>query len=417
MKESRNLEFKSQVSNSFLKTVSAFANFGSGTILFGIDDNGNVLGLDDPVKTCLDIENLINDTIVPKPNFKLSITHKNKVVTLEVLEGDNKPYLYKGKAYRRSDTASIEVDNFELKRLVLEGSNLLFEEIESSKQDLEFSYLNQKMLEKLEVPGSDETVLRTLVFFTKNRVFNNAAALFADHNQFPGIDIARFGESINIIKDRETHSNMCILKQYDNTVELFKKYYQYDVIESFERKTVDLIPEVAFREAVANALVHRTWDINSHIKIAMFDDKVEITYPSSLSYSSTEGCNSIGKINSICNPTVANVFFRLKLIENFGFSTRRINNSYKDSLVKPEFTVFENSIKIVLPTLTQKTLATKNEQVILDLMCHQQLLSSSQISKMSKFTKDKTIRNLNSLVDKGYIKKTGTGRGTKYYCN
>ena len=49
MKESRNLEFKSQVSNSFLKTVSAFANFGSGTILFGIDDNGNVLGLDDPV--------------------------------------------------------------------------------------------------------------------------------------------------------------------------------------------------------------------------------------------------------------------------------------------------------------------------------------------------------------------------------
>ena len=150
MKESRNLEFKSQVSNSFLKTVSAFANFGSGTILFGIDDNGNVLGLDDPVKTCLDIENLINDTIVPKPNFKLSITHKNKVVTLEVLEGDNKPYLYKGKAYRRSDTASIEVDTFELKRLVLEGSNLLFEEIESSKQDLEFSYLNQKMLEKLQ---------------------------------------------------------------------------------------------------------------------------------------------------------------------------------------------------------------------------------------------------------------------------
>ena len=417
MKESRNLEFKSQVSNSFLKTVSAFANFGSGTILFGIDDNGNVLGLDDPVKTCLDIENLINDTIVPKPNFKLSITHKNKVVTLEVLEGDNKPYLYKGKAYRRSDTASIEVDTFELKRLVLEGSNLLFEEIESSKQDLEFSYLNQKMLEKLEVPGSDETVLRTLGFFTKNRVFNNAAALFADNNQFPGIDIARFGESINIIKDRETHSNMCIRKQYDKTVELFKKYYQYDVIESFERKTVDIIPEVAFREAVANALVHRTWDVNSHIKIAMFDDKVEITSPGSLPNGLTQDEYLQGNISSLRNPTVANVFYRLKLIEIFGTGIRRVINSYKDSLVKPEFTVFENSIKIVLPTLTQKTLATKNEQVILDLMCHQQLLSSSQISKMSKFTKDKTIRNLNSLVDKGYIKKTGTGRGTKYFCN
>ena len=43
MKEARDLEFKEKISNSFLKTVSAFANYGEGRILFGVDDNGNAL--------------------------------------------------------------------------------------------------------------------------------------------------------------------------------------------------------------------------------------------------------------------------------------------------------------------------------------------------------------------------------------
>ena len=46
MKESRNLEFKEMIqSNTFLKTVSAFANYGTGRIVFGIDDDGLVKGI------------------------------------------------------------------------------------------------------------------------------------------------------------------------------------------------------------------------------------------------------------------------------------------------------------------------------------------------------------------------------------
>lgn len=71
MKESRELELKSTITNTFLKTVSAFSNYNSGRIIFGIDDNGKIIGLENIEELCLDLENKINDNIRPKPNFKI----------------------------------------------------------------------------------------------------------------------------------------------------------------------------------------------------------------------------------------------------------------------------------------------------------------------------------------------------------
>ena len=109
MKENKTLEYKSEVTNSFLKTVSAYANFSTGIIKFGVLDNGETCGIDSPEQTCLDIENKINDSINPKPEYSLSINRRNNTITLTVSEGKHKPYLYKGKAYKRSDTATVEV--------------------------------------------------------------------------------------------------------------------------------------------------------------------------------------------------------------------------------------------------------------------------------------------------------------------
>ena len=129
MKENKYLEFKSTVTNTFLKTVSAYSNFGDGEVLFGVNDDGTICGIENIEQVCLDIENKINDSISPKPDFELEIDDTEKMIRLIVREGEYKPYLYKGKAYRRSDSATIEVDQAELKNLVLEGSNLSFEEI------------------------------------------------------------------------------------------------------------------------------------------------------------------------------------------------------------------------------------------------------------------------------------------------
>ncbi len=106
MKENKNLEYKEKVTNTFLKTVSAFANYGEGKIVFGIKDNGETVGLNNLSDTCLK----------PKPDFSFSINQNKKVLTLYVKEGLHKPYLYKGKAYKRNDTATVEIDQIELKR-------------------------------------------------------------------------------------------------------------------------------------------------------------------------------------------------------------------------------------------------------------------------------------------------------------
>ena len=125
MRETRNLEFKETITSTFLKTVSAFSNYDGGTILFGIDDDGNIKGVSDIIKACLDIENKINDTISPQPDYVLEPNEVNKTIKLIVKSGLQKPYLYKSKAYKRNDSATIEVDTLEFSRLVLEGKILV----------------------------------------------------------------------------------------------------------------------------------------------------------------------------------------------------------------------------------------------------------------------------------------------------
>ncbi len=414
MKENKSLEFKVIASNTFLKTVSAFSNFGEGEILFGVNDDGSICGVQNPEQVCLDIENRINDSIAPKPDFELSIDEPEKVIRLKVREGAYKPYLYKGKAYRRSDSATIEVDQAELKRLVLEGSNLSFEEIACGEEKLFFEELSAKLKEKLEVSVASEDVLRTLGLFTKDRRYNNAAALLADVNHFHGIDMARFGASINEIMDRETVAGVSILKQYDAAVNMIKRYYQYEKISGIERKKVELIPETAYREAIANALVHRDWSIDAHIRIAMFPDRIEIKSPGGLPKGLTALEYENGEISCLRNPILGNIFFRMNYIEMFGTGITRIKHAYNEAKIKPQFVITDNVIGVILPVFTTGYDVTKDEAKIIAALEDKKQLSSSEIAKAAGFTKAKTLRLIEVLKVKEYIRVSGSGRGTKY---
>ena len=94
----------------------------------------------------------------------------------------------------------------------------------------------------------------------------------ADKNHFSGIDIVKFGENISIIQKRETFENISVLDAYEKALTVFRDYYQYEVIQGIDRKKVEKIPEAAFREAIANALIHRAWDVEAQIRVLMFDD-------------------------------------------------------------------------------------------------------------------------------------------------
>ena len=414
MKEHKRLEFKSTITNTFLKTVSAYSNFYGGEIVFGVNDDGSVCGIDNPDQVCLDIENRINDSISPKPDFEIDIDDSKKIIRLIVREGEDKPYLYKGKAYRRSDTASIEVDQAELKELVLQGSNLYFEELPCGKDDLLFQELSAKLMKNLDIKVVSEDILRTLGLFTKDKKFNNAAALLSDENDFYGIDIARFGNSINEIMDRETISKASVLKQYDAALNMIKRYYQYEEISEIERKKVDLVPEIAYREAIANALIYRDWSINSHIRISLFSDKIEIKSPGGLPRGITAEEYMKGDISCLRNPILGNVFFRLHYIEMFGTGVRRILLAYKDAKIKPKFEITDNVISVILPVTEDQYHVTNDEAKVMSALENGEQLSSSEIAKVTGYTKSKVLRLIEHLKEKDYIKIIGNGRGTKY---
>lgn len=414
MRESKYLEYKENLtSNTFLKTVSAYANYGEGKIVFGIDDSGIVIGISDPVNECLNLENKINDSIKPVPEYNLEIKDDSTII-LTVFEGMYKPYLYKGKAYKRNDSSTIEVERLEYNRLVLEGSNQSFEELTSSDQQLTFSKLSTELIRVMGIEQLTKDILKTLELYSDQNGFNNAAALLADNNHFKGIDIIRFGDSIDEIMERKTFENVSILSQMEQSIQMFHQYYRYEKIEGMERKSVDKIPEKAFREAVANALVHRMWDIPASIKISMYPDKIEISSPGELPAGLSEDEYLNGQISLLRNPIIGNVFFRLKYIEKFGTGILRINRAYANALIKPSYQIFSNSIKVILPVISTDYNLNETEKMLLAFLKNRNNLTRKEIEKLSGMEKTKIIRGLNNLIQKNIVQREGNGRGTRY---
>ena len=412
MRETYNLEFKEKISNSFLKTVVAYSNYTGGKILFGVNDNGEEVGIDRPIDAMLDIENMINDSIKPQVTYSLDFLDKS-IIELLVYPGDEKPYFYKSKSYKRNDSATIEIDNNELKRLILEGNNKSYDQITSYIEEYSFAYLENKLKEKLNINSIDTDVLKTLELIDSNNRLTNAGALISDKNTYNIIDMVRFGKDNNTILSRFQIKNISILKAYDQAIEKYREYYHYEIIEKAYRKKIEIIPEKAFREAIANALVHRNWMSKSFIQIAMKKNKICITSPGGLPSNLTAEEYLNGKISIMQNPIIGNVFFRLDIIESFGTGITRIKNSYRNSKNKPKFKIYNNSIEICLPKTKLQIPLTKDEEKVF-FTIKNKTLSSSQIASVVGFGKNKVLKILNQLIDKSYATKIGTGRGTKY---
>lgn len=414
MRETRILEFKETITNTFLETVSAFSNYDGGEILFGVDDDGNIKGLSNVKQACLDIENKINDNISPQPNYTLEIQNSEQTIKLSVKSGLQKPYLYKSKAYKRNDTSTIEVDTLEFSRLVLEGKNIRFEELPCKDRKLSFEILQSKLKEKIQIETSNRDTLKTLNLYDDVNGFNNAAGLLADKNHFPGIDIVKFGENISIIQKRITFENTSVLDIYEKALSVFRDYYQYEVIQGADRKMVEKVPEAAFREAIANALIHRVWDVDSQIRVSMFDDKIEVVSPGGLPSGITEDEYLSGKLSVLKNRNLANVFYRLGFVEIFGTGITRIKQVYSEALIKPSLEVSENAIQIVLPVYEESTNLTEDEKVVYKLLSRNMLKSMSEIAPYISFGKSKITKLLKDMEQKGVIAIEGKGKGTKY---
>ncbi len=431
--ETRQVEYKKNYSRNLLKTVSAYANYHNGYIILGIEDNGKISGVSDAEEVRLNLENTINDSIEPRPFYE--ITAKNiddkTVIVLKVYKGDYTPYLYRGKAYRRMDTATISVDSFSYKELVLEGRNLSFEQLPAKEQNLEFHLLERALKKELKISHLTDDMLVTIGLKEKN-LLNNAAALMADNNPLENAVIqlvAYPGESVLHIKDRLTVKNASLLEQYEAAMAFYRKHINIgENISGPYRVTVEEIPLIAFREAVANAIVHRDYLREGDIRIEFFSDKVAITSPGCLPAGISEPEYYNGTVSVLRNRIVAEIFLRLGIIEKLATGVRRIKEYYRDYDEKPVFKVYQNSITVILPKTTLNGSGTTNtvkeanyanhlnekERTIYQALLKKGPLTRSTLEEELNLKKTQTVSILKALREKKIVVQLGKGPNAKY---
>ena len=270
-------------------------------------------------------------------------------------------------------------------------------------QDLSFDILRASLEEEVGISSFGDDTLRTLGLLTLGEGFNNAAALLSDKNDFPGVDMARFGSDLDTILDREIHDRASVLRELDAARTMLDRYYSYEAIEGFRRERHETIPRESFREAVANALAHRTWDVRAYVRVLMFPDRIEVVSPGGLPFGVTVDDYLTGNLPILRNPILGGVLFRLNVIEQFGTGVRRIRRGYAGSEAKPRFGVTEGSIRVTLPVLNARPSLDGDEEKVLSVFSPGIALSRSRVVASTGFGKDKVLRILRGLMDKSLV--------------
>ena len=279
---------------SWLKSVSAFANGIGGTLLFGIDDNRNVVGLTDAQADAEAISRLIKERISPYPNFILVPEREDgkNILILTVSSGYSTPYYYKAdgvmEAYIRIGNESVIAPSFALNQLILKGMNRTYDTLNSEYDFKDYAFSKLRERYKVWTGNSMEDKLFDS-FDIRNEYgkLTNAGALLADNSpirhsrlfctRWNGLD--KSGGMVDALDSAEYSGSLIIL--LNEGVSFVKRN-----MKTRWKKTANSrieMPEYCERsvfEALVNALIHRDYLIlGSEVHIDIYDDRLTIYSP------------------------------------------------------------------------------------------------------------------------------------------
>ena len=186
----KKLALEEKKPKSWCKSVSAFANTFGGALIFGISNEGIVVGLENPQGDAEKISDVIKTRIAPMLEFKLRFyqTEDGKVlIILDVYKGDETPYYYSGdgvlEAYVRVGNESVKATATELKRLVLRGKHTSYDSQNSTykEEDYAFSKLKERY-KKWTGNSFDDKDLISFGLVNERGNLTNAGALLADES-------------------------------------------------------------------------------------------------------------------------------------------------------------------------------------------------------------------------------------------
>ena len=357
---------------SWCKSVSAFANSSGGALIFGIADDGGIVGLDNPDSDAEKISEIIKSRLDPIPEFKLRFEQVDDrtVIILDIMPGGDTPYYYSAdgalEAYIRVGNESVKATSMEQKRLIMKGRNMSFDTQVSSYKasDYAFSKLRERYKKWTGKSFEDKDMI-SFGLVTDEGYLTNAGALLADEcpiwwsrvfcTRWNGLN--KSGGTLDALDDSEFSGSLIYL--LENGEEFIKRNCR-----KMWRKTPNSREEMpeyverSYHEALINALVHRDYLVNgSEVHIDIFDDRMEIYSPGGMADGiAIQDRDPLSVPSTRRNPLLADIFERLGYMERKGSGFGKILDAYEFQVnykedKKPSFRSDRASFFTIMPNL------------------------------------------------------------------
>ena len=357
---------------SWLKSVSAFANGVGGSLVFGIDDDKNVVGLEDAQAEAEAISRLIRERITPYPSFVLTpekIEDKD-ILVLNVLPGRMTPYYYKAdgiqEAYIRVGNDTVVAPDHILNQLLLNGMNMSYDALVSHYNFSDYSFSKLRERYKAWTGNSmEDKLFESFGIKDKTGRLTNAGALIADDSpiknsrlfctRWDGLD--KSGGLVDALDSEEYSGSLIIL--LNEGVSFIKRN-----MKTMWKKTSDSRIEMpdyierSFFEGLVNALIHRDYLIlGSEVHIDIFDDRLTIYSPGGMPDGTLIQNRDLNTVSSTRrNPVLADIFGRLGYMERQGSGLSKIKDAYEKASnfskdKEPSFYSDQTQFTLTLPNL------------------------------------------------------------------
>lgn len=369
----KKLSLEERKPKSWCKSVSAFANTLGGSLIWGISNEDEIVGLVNPSSDAEKISEIIKNRLNPIPEFKLRFhkTEDEKVlIILDIFKGEETPYYYSADgdldAYVRVGNESVKATPTELKRLVLRGKNTSYDSQKSTYRIEDFAYTQLRARYKKWTGNSfDEKDLVSFGIVNEDGCLTNAGVLLVDDSpirwsrlfctRWNGLN--KSGGTVDALDDAEYSGSVISLIEDGeafikrNAKKMWKK-------TSNSRIEMPEYVERSYHEALVNALVHRDYLVNgSEVHIDIYDDRMEIYSPGGMPDGSViQERDPLSVPSTRRNPVLADVFNRLGYMERKGSGFEKIISGYEFQVnyskeKKPFFLSDRYQFTVIMPNL------------------------------------------------------------------
>ena len=437
--ESKTTEFKRKYVDDIKNTIIAFANSDGGNLYIGVNDDGSICGVDDADDTMLRVTNAVRDAIRPDVTMFVdcsqSVMDGKSVVYVSVQRGTARPYYLRGKGIRpegiyvRQGVSTVPATEFAILSMIKETAGDSYEEARSINQQLTFNKTTEFFSKSNIEFGNAQ--MRTLHMIGKDDNYTNLAFLLSEQCTHT-IKLAVYeGREKFIFKDRRELSGSLLEQLEEAYLYIDRNNRTRAEFSGLNRLDFRDYPMEAVREALLNSIIHKDYSFSSPILISIFDDRIEFVSVGGLVKGITLDDVKLG-VSILRNHYLANIFYRLRLIEAYGTGILKINESYNRCNLKPIIESTSNAFKVTLPninfstddrvknTLKNRTIAGMGDKemrinAVLKQFENKDSFIRSDIEAELGISQSSAVLLIKEMLDDGIIIREGKGKNIRYY--